>query len=216
MLLPPMHSYPSSSFGSNTPRVSPPLKSSSLSPSTPNHTRWLSSPSPSVTPSTYLTPSPAGSSLPTFPHHHYQHSYDSHLSTPKRGRTDSESTTYETTPNIYYQHAEMQQPLALPQSSSKKSRANNYIASRPVTKSLISTMGSLAGPPPCVSTNTRSSSESASSSATAYASNLSSNPNLRVHLRRQLSGGQLDPFLGGDHDDMDVEPADSRPRSMSF
>jgi hypothetical protein len=216
MLLPPMHSYPSSSFGHNAQPASPPLKSSSLSPSTPEHIPWLSSPSPNVSQLNYLTPSPAGSSLPSFPYHHHQHAYDSHLSTPKRGRTESESTTYETAPNTCYQHAEIQQPLALPQSSSKKSRANNYIASRPVTKSLISTMGSLAGPPPCVSTSTRSDSNSTSSSATACASNLSNNPNLRVHLRRQLSGGQLDPFLGGDHDDMDVEPADSRPRSMSF
>jgi hypothetical protein len=77
-------------------------------------------------------------------------------------------------------------------------------------------MGSLVGPPPSVGTSTRSTSTGTSSSATTSASNLSSNPNLRVHLRRQLSGGQLDPFLGGDHDEMDVEAADSRPRSMSF
>ena len=213
MLLLPMHSYPSSSFGPSTPQASPTLRSASLSTSTPEHMPWLSSPPPNVTPSTYLTPSPAGSSLPRFPYHQHQHSYDSHLSTPKRSRTDSESTTFETTDNTYYQHAEMQPP-ALPQSSSKKSRANNYIASRPVTKSLISTMGSLVGPPHSVMTSSRST--STSSSATTSASNLSSNPDLRVHLRRQLSGGQLDPFLGGDHDEMDVEPADSRPRSMSF
>jgi hypothetical protein len=217
MLLSPMHSYPSSSFGPSTAHASPPLKSSSLSTSTPDHVQWLPSPSPNVTPSAYLTPSPAGSSLPSFPYPHlqHQHSYDSHLSTPKRSRTDSESTTFETIDNTYYQHAEMQPP-ALPQSSSKKSRANDYIASRPVTKSLVSTMGSLVGPNPSVSTSSRSLGTGTSSSATASASNLSSNPNLRVHMRRQLSGGQLDPFLGGDHDEMDIEPADSRPRSMSF
>jgi hypothetical protein len=208
MLLP-MHSSPSSSFGPNTPRTSPPPM---FPPSTPTHIPWLSSPSSNVTPHTYLTPSPAGSSMPSFPQHH-RHNSDSHLTTPKRDRTDSESITSEASHNASYQQVvEIQQPLVLP-SSNKKSRGNAYIASRPVTKSFNSTMGSLVGLTPCISTN--ASSTSTSSSVTACASNLSNNPNLRVHMRRQLSGSQLDPFLG-DHDDMEVEAADSRPRSMSF
>jgi hypothetical protein len=68
---------------------------------------------------------------------------------------------------------------------SKKSRENTYIAPRKVPKSLISSMGSLAGGPGL--------------------------------MRRQLSGSNIDPYLG-DHDSMDVESAadSSRPRSMSF
>jgi hypothetical protein len=204
-----MHSSPSSSFGPNTPRASPPPM---FAPSTPAQIPCLSSPSSNVTPRTYLTPSPAGSYMPSFPQHNRHHS-DSHLSTPKRGRTDSESIASEASHNASYQQVvEVEQPLVLP-SSSKKSRGNNYIASRPVTKSFNSTMGSLVGPPPCISTNAGST--STSSSVTACASSLRNNPNLRVHMLRQLSVSQVDPFLG-DHDDMEVEPADSRPRSMSF
>lgn len=71
----------------------------------------------------------------------------------------------------------------------KKARSSTYIASRPIPKTLVSTVASLV-------------------SATGK----------RPPFRRQLSGGQLDPFLGsGDQDAMDVEAAvESRPRSMSF
>jgi hypothetical protein len=104
----------------------------------------------------------------------------------KRTRADSEEEEEEEA------QVPMQQQMLL---SPKKVRDNNYIAPRQVPNSLISSMGSLVG----------------GSTSMGLQNN-----NLRVHMRRQLSGSQLDSFLG-DHDAMDVErPAESRPRSMSF
>jgi hypothetical protein len=183
MLLPMSSSY----YVPDTPRAPPPT--ASYPPTTPNHTPWLSSPSPNViqTSFTCLTPPASFPSFP-LPHHHGN-------TPPKRGRADSELTQDE---RVNYQVERISPPDMTP--NSKKSRVNTYIAPRAAAKpSLIATLGSLVGGP---------------TGATGAASS-KSHPNLRVHLRKQLSGGQLDPFLG-DHDSMDVETAENRPRSMSF
>jgi hypothetical protein len=73
----------------------------------------------------------------------------------------------------------------------KRARSFNYRVPHTIPTTLISTMGTLA------TTTTTSSS------------------NLRVHLRKQLSGSKMEQFLGN-HDAMDVEPVETRPRSMSF
>ena len=78
--------------------------------------------------------------------------------------------------------------------SPKKSRPNNYIAPRVVPTTFTSTMGSLVK---------------------NGANTGMQKSNTRVQLRRQLSGGKLDAYLGSD-DSMDVDNSDSRPRSMSF
>jgi hypothetical protein len=77
-------------------------------------------------------------------------------------------------------------------STPKKSRTNTYRAAREVKPSILTAMGSLAG-----------------------ASQAGSRLGLSVPLRRQLSGGNLEEYLGG-HDKMDMDVTDSRPRSMSF
>lgn len=76
----------------------------------------------------------------------------------------------------------------------KKSRANNYIAPHTYPNTFTSTMGTLVS----------------SHASLNWSSSLRSVP-----LRRQLSGSQLESFLG-DHDDMDVDVSEQRPRSMSF
>ena len=78
--------------------------------------------------------------------------------------------------------------------SPKKLRPNNYVAPTTVPKTFTSAVGSLIK---------------------AGANLGTQKSNTRVQLRRQLSGGQLDAFLGQD-DGMDVDNPDTRPRSMSF
>ena len=80
--------------------------------------------------------------------------------------------------------------VPLEPATQKKSRPNNYRAAREVKPSILTAMGSLVG-------------------GAQVGSNIS------VSHRRQLSGGQLEDFLGG-HDNMDMDVTDSRPRSMSF
>lgn len=91
------------------------------------------------------------------------------------------------------------------QQATKKSRGNAYVAPRKVPKSFVSEVGSLAAA--TVAQDTRGLNSTGTSTLGSSM--------MRVHLRRQLSGGKLDPFLG-DHDAMDVDASDSRPRSMSF
>lgn len=76
----------------------------------------------------------------------------------------------------------------------KRTRPNNYIAPRVVPTTFTSAMGSLVK---------------------NGASTGSEKSNSRVQLRRQLSGGNLDAYLGSD-DGMEVDIPEQRPRSMSF
>mmetsp|Transcript_115010 Transcript_115010/g.171897 ORF Transcript_115010/g.171897 Transcript_115010/m.171897 type:complete len:150 (+) Transcript_115010:309-758(+) len=82
------------------------------------------------------------------------------------------------------------QAPASPPVSNKRSRPNNYEAARTVKPSILTALGSLAG-------------------------GGQGDSNTTVPLRRRLSGGALDEFIGG-HDNMDMDTTDSRPRSMSF
>ena len=93
------------------------------------------------------------------------------------------------------------QPTDPAESSSKRSRGNAYIAPRTVPKTLVSVMGSLAPMPTCGAL--------ASTQGSTGSSGIE-----RVGTRR-LSGGNIHDFLG-DHDAMDVDNSDARPRSMSF
>jgi hypothetical protein len=101
------------------------------------------------------------------------------------------------------QLGEASHEVPLPESSSKRSRSNNYEAPRTVRPSILTAMGSLAGGSNPQTTDARGSFGRGPNSAS-------------VPLRRQLSIGALDPFIGG-HDNMETETNDaSRPRSMSF
>ncbi|GAX15501.1 hypothetical protein FisN_8Lh199 [Fistulifera solaris] len=80
----------------------------------------------------------------------------------------------------------------------KKVRPNDYIAPRKIPTTFTSTMGSLVGGD--VSTLPWTGGEG----------------NRRIHLRKQLSGSKLEGFLSSETDAMDVDPAETRPRSMSF
>ncbi len=80
----------------------------------------------------------------------------------------------------------------------KKIRPNDYIAPRKIPTTFTSTMGSLVG---------------------GDASTLpwtGGEGNRRIHLRKQLSGSKLEGFLSSETEAMDVDPAETRPRSMSF
>ena len=101
--------------------------------------------------------------------------------------------------NSYYATTQYQEtPPPLPaESSSKRTRSNNYSPPTDVPKTLISTMGTLVP------------------QATAARSWNGFPSKQRVPFRRELSGSKLEGYLGErDNDAMDVEP--SRPRSMSF
>jgi hypothetical protein len=101
----------------------------------------------------------------------------------------------------YHQYQQVEAPqLQESPRSNKKARRNTYIGSRPVPRTVVSTVSSLVAP---AGLPLFSSSASAKSDFN------------RKPPRRQLSGGQLEQFLG-DLDAMDVEPVETRPRSMSF
>jgi hypothetical protein len=84
-------------------------------------------------------------------------------------------------------------PHAPPEVSSvtpKKFRTCSYKKPRTVRPSILSAMGSLVG-------------------------GGHGDANSSVPVRRRLSGGHLEEYIGG-HDTMEMDTADSRPRSMSF
>jgi hypothetical protein len=93
----------------------------------------------------------------------------------------------------------------------KKSRSNNYQAPRSVKPSVLTAMGTLAAVGATTTTKT-----GAGSFHTAPAVASGTFFPASVPIRRRLSGGHIEEFIGG-HDHMDiVDTSDSRPRSMSF
>lgn len=80
----------------------------------------------------------------------------------------------------------------------KKTRQNDYISPRKIPTTFTSTVGSLVG---------------GNASVLPWTGG---EGNRRIHLRKQLSGSKVEDFLSSETDAMDVDPADSRPRSMSF
>jgi hypothetical protein len=113
----------------------------------------------------------------------------------KRGRDDSDSVSAASSisSNVLIPAF----PVAT-QSATKRQRPVGYTVPRQVAKNtLLATMGSLATAP---------------GGAPGIGNN---NSNMQVQFRRQLSGSKLDSFIG-QHDSMDVDDTDSRPRSMSF
>jgi len=163
----------------------------------------------------------------------------------KRGRGGSEtstsslSSTYQqhvqsgTAPHNNPQHYEQPQQPPVVQvvhyqqdddqtyfsATPKKARANNYQAPRSVKPSVLSAMGTLVGG----SSITASSCSGGGYHASAASATAPHNPQYphgvavfpTVPVRRRLSGGHLEEFLGG-HDYMDSMGDNSRPRSMSF
>jgi hypothetical protein len=77
----------------------------------------------------------------------------------------------------------------------KKSRSNNYRAPHTVKPSLLTAIGTLAGG------NSNKNGFQGSAAAS-------------VPMRRRLSGGHLDQYVGGHDKNFDTDP--NRPRSMSF
>jgi hypothetical protein len=109
--------------------------------------------------------------------------------TKKRGRGEDEGPSQP----LFVQmpiRTEQEAPLP-PPVAPKKVRTTTYKAPRAVKPSILTAMGSLVG-------------------------GSHGNSNSSVPVRRRLSGGHLDQYLGG-HDNMETDNAtDSRPRSMSF
>jgi hypothetical protein len=106
----------------------------------------------------------------------------------KRGRGEDEGPSQPTFVKVAM-HTAPEAP-APPSAAPKKSRPNSYVAPRVVKPSILTAMGSLVG-------------------------GVQGNSFSIVPMRRRLSGGALEDFIGG-HDNMDMDTADSRPRSMSF
>jgi hypothetical protein len=131
--------------------------------------------------------------LPTQAPTLYNQSYPSSQSSggsQKRGRGEDEGPSLPTIVQLPIETA--LEALAPPSATPKKSRPNSYIAPRVVKPSILTAMGSLVG---------------------GAQGNFFSNSS--VPVRRRLSGGALEDYIGG-HDNMDMDTADSRPRRMSF
>jgi hypothetical protein len=127
--------------------------------------------------------------------HFYQQSPSEQQSQHQAGYRQSNEAIDYSTPAVAHE-------APLPESSSKRSRPNNYEAPRTVRPSILTATGSLVG------------------GTTGHAFGLTTSANgphsTVVHHRRQLSGGAIEQFIGG-HDNMDADTNDhSRPRSMSF
>ena len=102
------------------------------------------------------------------------------------------------------QAAQTSHELPLPESLSKRPRQSTYEAPRTVRPSILTATGSLVG-------GLHFAPQAEARGSYRHAPNSTAVP-----LRRQLSSGVLDPYIGG-HDSMDLETGDiSRPRSMSF
>ena len=84
----------------------------------------------------------------------------------------------------------------------KKKRSNHYIAPREIAKTYNSEIGSLAA--------------AAATQATQQQQGNNLLGNMRLNLRRQLSGSKIESYLSNGCDEgMDIDDC-SRPRSMSF
>jgi hypothetical protein len=129
--------------------------------------------------------------LPTQAPMLYDQSYQSSQSSggsQKRGRGEDEGPSEPTFVQVAI-HTALEAP-APPSSTPKKSRPNSYEAPRVIKASILTAMGSLVG-------------------------GVQGDSNSSVPMRRRLSGGALEDYIGG-HDNMEMDTADSRPRSMSF
>ena len=123
----------------------------------------------------------------------------------KRGRVCSEespvslpSSTYATTatrPVIQMTNCDESSSEAPISGTPKKRRSNNYQAPHTVKPSVLTAMGTLAG---------------GSSNKNGVNGSFAAS----VPIRRRLSGGHLDQFIGGHDKSFDTDP--NRPRSMSF
>jgi hypothetical protein len=156
----------------------------------------------------------------------------------KRGRVGSETSTTSVLSFQQYQQPQYQYPNGNPpivqvvqyslpdddddevsQRSSitpKKARPSNYQPPRTVKPSLLSAMGTLAASP-ISSTPTALTAAVSSPFPFGFINNNNHN-NTHVPMRRRLSGGHLEEFLGNHNDTMDGmdTSGDNRPRSMSF
>ena len=121
----------------------------------------------------------------------------------KRGRVCSEessasfpSSTYGIVaqPVIQMANCEPSSPPLI-SATPKKARSNNYRVPRSVKPSILTAMGTLAG---------------GNSSNNGLQGSLSAS----VPMRRRLSGGHLDKYIGEHDNSMDIDT--NRPRSMSF
>ena len=141
-----------------------------------------------------------------FPSHIYATTLSSPSSPMKRGRVISEES-----PSLYPSSTcdTVTQPLVRSSSSSlstttlsvpvsaipKKARSNNYSAPQSIKPSVLSAMGTLVG----------GNDENQGVQGYLYAS---------VPMRRRLSGGQIDQYIGEHDKSMDTDQ--NRPRNMSF
>jgi hypothetical protein len=117
-------------------------------------------------------------------------------STQKRGRLDH----VDRADSYFHYHSSLQIPLVGNEETpfvcvtpQKKARSSTYEAPRAVKPSILTAMGTLAvnGAPGPINGGS-------------------------VPVRRRLSGGNLEEFLGTRDQNMDTDTSDSRPRSMSF
>jgi hypothetical protein len=96
----------------------------------------------------------------------------------------------------------------------KRSRPNEYLAPRTIKNTFLSTMGSLVAHQQQRATQNTATPHHQQHHRPGTAA-ATTTFERHVPLRRQLSGGKLEPYLGN-HDAMEVESSDSRPRRMSL
>lgn len=114
-------------------------------------------------------------------------------------KVDDQSSSYQMSTGAHQgQPSPTSANCTIPERSSKRTRSNHYQAPTTVQPSVLTAVGSLVG-------GMDGRTQSSGSSSAAF-----------VPMRRQLSGGALDKYIGA-HDSMDTDMNEStRPRSMSF
>eukprot|EP00531_Pseudo-nitzschia_arenysensis_P016222 CAMPEP_0116124584 /NCGR_PEP_ID=MMETSP0329-20121206/5355_1 /TAXON_ID=697910 /ORGANISM="Pseudo-nitzschia arenysensis, Strain B593" /LENGTH=175 /DNA_ID=CAMNT_0003618567 /DNA_START=115 /DNA_END=642 /DNA_ORIENTATION=+ len=139
-----------------------------------------------------------------YPSRLYPTSSSNSSSSMKRGRVSSEESSGSipsltchtaTQPAVRISNCDEPSPQVPISTTPKKARSNNYRAPQSVKPSLLTAMGTLAGG--TTSKNVIQGSIAAS-----------------VPIRRRLSGGHLEQYVGGHEKAVDNDP--NRPRSMSF
>jgi hypothetical protein len=112
----------------------------------------------------------------------------------KRSRDDGQSGTSRSQlshPPHFPLPTSIEEVARSPPDVFKRSRSNNYGAPKVIRPSILTATGSLVG------------------------GGGRQDSNVTVKLRRQLSSGDIEAFVGG-HEKMDMDSSDAKPRRMSF
>ncbi len=139
-----------------------------------------------------------------YPSRLYPTSFSHPSSSMKRGRVSSEESSGSissltcdtaTQPPVRISNCDEPSPQVPVSTTPKKARSSNYRAPQSVKPSLLTAMGTLAG-------------------GTTSKNMIHGSVTASVPIRRRLSGGHLEQYIGGNEKAVDNDS--NRPRSMSF